>query len=99
MDSFKGMFKNASDFVGRMSPSQVMMLFGIVAGTIVGVIFLSGWLKQVNYARLYSNLESAEAGEIVNYLSTNNVPYEISDNGGSIDVPSDQVYKLSLALA
>ena len=99
MDSFKGMFKNASDFVGRMSPSQVMMLFGIVAGTIVGVIFLSGWLKQVNYARLYSNLESAEAGEIVNYLTTNNVPYEITDNGGSIDVPSDQVYKLRLALA
>jgi flagellar M-ring protein FliF len=99
MEPFKGVFKNASDFVGRMSPSQVMMLFGIVAGTIVGIIFLSGWLKQVNYARLYSNLESAEAGEIVNYLSTNNVPYEISDNGGSIDVPSDQVYKLRLALA
>jgi flagellar M-ring protein FliF len=99
MEPFKGVFKGATDFIGRMTPSQVMMLFGVVAGTIVGIIFLSGWLKDINYARLYSNLESAEAGEIVNYLNTNNVPYQIADNGGSIDIPSDQVYKVRLALA
>lgn len=99
MDPFKGVLKSASDFVGRMAPSQVMMLFGIVAGTIVGVIFLSGWLKEINYARLYSNLESAEAGEIVNYLTTNNVPYQLTDNGGSIEIPSDKVYKVRLELA
>lgn len=99
MEPLKGVFKNATDFVGRMTPSQVMMLFGVVAGTIVGVIFLSGWLKDINYARLYSNLESAEAGEIVNYLNTNNIPYKLSDNGGSIEIPSDQVYKVRISLA
>ncbi len=99
MEPFKGVFKGATDFIGRMTPSQVMMLFGVVAGTIVGIIFLSGWLNKINYARLYSNLESAEAGEIVNYLNTNNVPYQITDNGGSIEIPSDQVYKVRLELA
>jgi flagellar M-ring protein FliF len=99
MEPLKGVFKNATDFVGRMTPSQVMMLFGVVAGTIVGVIFLSGWLKEINYSRLYSNLESAEAGEIANYLNTNNIPFKLADNGTSIEISSDQVYKVRISLA
>ena len=78
MEYFKQVFKNLGGFVGRMTPSQVMMLFGVVAGTIVGVIFLTGWVSQVTYSSLYSNLDEAEAGEVVTYLSDNKIPYEIS---------------------
>ncbi|MDZ4722897.1 MAG: flagellar basal-body MS-ring/collar protein FliF [candidate division Zixibacteria bacterium] len=99
MDNVKSVFSNASGFVGRMTASQVMMLFGLIAGAIVGTIVLVGWINSVNYARLYSNLEPAEAGEVVAYLNDNKIPYKLADNGSSIEVPSDDVYSTRISLA
>lgn len=99
MDQFKSFGKSIADFVGRMSPSQVMMLFGVVAGTIVGVVFLVGWIGDVDYARLYSNLDEAEAGEIAQQLGSMKIPYQVADNGTAIEVPSSDVYKTRIALA
>ncbi|HVP06740.1 MAG TPA: flagellar basal-body MS-ring/collar protein FliF, partial [Candidatus Acidoferrum sp.] len=95
----KGTFKSISEFIARMTPSQVMMLFGVVAGTIVGAIFVVGWLKNVTYARLYSHMEESEAGEVVSYLTEHKIPYKLGDDGTSIEVPSDEVYKTRIALA
>jgi flagellar M-ring protein FliF len=95
----KGIFKSISDFVAGMTASQVMMLFGVVAGTIVGAVLVVGWLKTVTYARLYSHLEESEAGEVVSYLTERKIPYKLSDNGTSIEIPSDDVYKTRIALA
>ncbi len=92
-------FKNLMDYVGRMTPSQVMMLLGIVAGTIVGIVLVVGWLNSVTYARLYSDLDQSEAGEIVAYLNDNRIPYQLSDGGSSIEVPSGDVYRTRIALA
>lgn len=99
MDSFKALFGNIAGWVGRMTPSQVMMLFGLIVGSVVGIVLLTGWLQTINYSRLYSNLDTAEAGEVVQYLTDNKIPYQISDNGTSIDVPADQVYSARLGLA
>jgi len=99
MESFTNFFKSAGQFVGRMNASQVMMLFGVVAGTIVGIILVVGWLGEVTYSRLYSNLEEAEAGEIINYLNDNKIPFKLSANGTTIEVPSDDVYSARISLA
>ncbi|MBD3256939.1 flagellar M-ring protein FliF [candidate division GN15 bacterium] len=99
MDSFKQFFKSLGDFIGRMTPSQVMMLFGVTAGTIVGIVFLVGWVSSVTYSRLYANLEQQEAGEVVTWLNDNNIPYKVSADGRSIEVPSDQVHETRMALA
>jgi len=99
MENYKDVFKNVSAFAGRMTPSQVMLLLGAVAGTIVGVVFLVGWLHNVTYARLYSNLEEGEAGEVVAYLTDNKIPYKLEDGGRSVEVPADQVYKTRISLA
>ncbi|HWR83008.1 MAG TPA: flagellar basal-body MS-ring/collar protein FliF, partial [Candidatus Deferrimicrobium sp.] len=99
MASFKESFKNAGAYVGRLTPSQVMMLLGVAAGIVVGTIFVIGWVDGVTYARLYSDLEESEAGEVIAYLTDNNIPYKLSDGGRSISVPSDQVYKTRISLA
>ncbi|MBK7141030.1 MAG: flagellar M-ring protein FliF [bacterium] len=99
MGSFKDVFKNFSGVVGRMTPSQVMMLFGVVAGTIVGVVLLVGWVNNVTYSRLYSNLEESEAGEVISYLNDNKIPYKLEDGGKSIEIPADDVYKTRISLA
>lgn len=99
MENLKAFFKNMGDFISRMTPSQVMMLFGVVAGTVVGGIIVVGWLNSVSYSRLYSNLEESEAGEVTAYLNDNKIPYQLKDNGTTIEVPSNDVYKVRISLA
>ena len=99
MEALKEYFKNVADFVARMSASQVMMLFGVVAGTLVGVIFLVGWLNTVTYEPLYTNLGESEAGEVVAYLGQNNIKYQLTNGGRTIEVPSSDVYQARISLA
>ena len=99
MESLKEFLKNIGQVVARMTASQVMMLFGILAGVIVGIVIVVGLVSDVTYSRLYSNIDEAEAGEIVNYLNDNKIPYRLSDNGGSIEIPSSDVYRTRISLA
>ena len=99
MERISQFFKNAMSYVGRMTPSQVMMLLGITAGTIVGTIFLVGWINNVTYATLYSDLSASEAGEVTTYLNDHKIPYQLADGGRAIEVPSADVYKSRISLA
>ena len=99
MERIKVFFKNLTDYVGRMTPSQVMMMLGIVAGVLVGIIFVIGWVNDVTYSHLYSNLEDSEAGEVISYLNENGIPYQLTDGGRTISIPSDEVYKIRISLA
>jgi flagellar M-ring protein FliF len=99
MEFFKGTFKNIARTVGRMTASQVMMLFGIIAGSIIGIVVIVGWVSQANYSRLYSDVDEAEAGEIINYLTDKQIPYRLTDNGRAIESPSNDVYKTRISLA
>jgi flagellar M-ring protein FliF len=99
MEQLKQALRNISRVVGRMTPSQVMMLFGVAAGLIVGIILAVGWLSSATYARLYSNLDEAEAGDVVNALNEQKIPFKLTDNGRSIEIPSDKVYETRISLA
>ena len=99
MEYFKQLLKNLLGTVGRMTPSQVMMLFGVSAGAVVGVILVIGWFSDVTYSRLYSDLDEAEAGEIINYLNDNKIPFNLSNNGTTIEIPSADVYRTRISLA
>lgn len=99
MERIKEFFKNLLDYVSGMTPSQVMLLLGVAAGTIVGIFFVVGWVNDVAYSRLYSNLDESEAGEVISYLNENDIPYQLSDGGRTITVPSSEVYKTRISLA
>ncbi|MBU8934570.1 MAG: flagellar M-ring protein FliF [candidate division Zixibacteria bacterium] len=99
MERLKDLSKLIGEWIGRMTASQVMMLFGIVAGTIVGAVFMVGWINETTYSQLYSDLDESEAGEVVKYLGENNIPFRLSDGGRAVMVPSDDVYHARLSLA
>ncbi len=99
MDYFKELFKNISGIVSRMTPSQVIMLLGVVAGTVVGGVLVVGWVGDISYSRLYSNLDEGEAGDVIAYLDESKIPYQLSDNGTTIEVPSGEVYRARISLA
>lgn len=99
MEYLKQVLTQLSETVRRMSASQVVMLVAIVAGTIVGAVTVAGWIGNVNYQPLYTNLEPAEAAEITQYLAEKKIPYQIGPGGTSIEVPEKDVYQARLGLA
>lgn len=99
MDYFKNLFKNLSEFARAMSPSQAIILLGVIAGTIVALFVGGNWLGSVNYAVLYSNLESSDAGEITEYLTEEGIPFKLSEGGATVSVPSQDVYNVRISLA
>jgi len=48
---------------------------------------------------LFANLAQDDASSIVSWLKEHKIPYEIQGGGGSVYVPSDQVYETRLELA
>ncbi len=73
----------------------------IAAGTlvIVTIIVLGQILLRPTYAPLFTQLDPAEAGSIVEELNTLNVPYQLTDGGKTIEVPEGQVYETRIKLA
>lgn len=75
---------------------------GIIAATltVIGVMIgLILWSQAVEYKTLYTNLSEKDGGEVLAALQQQNIPYKVSENGGSILIPAAQVYEIRLRLA
>ncbi|RQM44317.1 flagellar basal body M-ring protein FliF [Paraburkholderia bannensis] len=70
----------------------VAVLVAVVAGLVL-------WSRAPDYKVLYSNLSDRDGGSIITALQAANVPYKLSDGGGAILVPSEQVNEMRLRLA
>ena len=57
------------------------------------------WARSPDYRVLYSNLNEADGGRIINELDSRGVPYRLSEGGQALMVPGDQVHTLRLQLA
>ncbi|MDI6710316.1 MAG: flagellar basal-body MS-ring/collar protein FliF [Bacillota bacterium] len=82
-----------------LSPVQRIALGMAVAGVIAAVIYVAGLIGQYRYAPLFSGLAPGEAGAIVAKLKELQVPYRLTDQGTTVQVPRDQVYETRIQLA
>jgi len=81
----------------RSNPRIPLILSAAVAAALIIVLLL--WSRQPEYKVLYSNLSDRDGGAIITALQTMNVPYQFSDTGGAILVPSTMVNDARLRLA
>ncbi|AZV31298.1 flagellar basal body M-ring protein FliF [Cobetia sp. ICG0124] len=63
------------------------------------IVALLLWGTQPQWSVLYRDLPADEGGEIVTQLEQAGVPYRLSDQGATLEVPADQVYRLRLSMA
>jgi len=82
-----------------MSAAKIVSLLAIVAGTIIGFVFIITWSGQQDYQYLYSNLSPEDAGEVLGRLKEQKIPYSLTANGSSIMIPRDKVYEIRLEMA
>lgn len=81
----------------RGNPLVVLLIAGAASIAIVVALFM--WASSPEYRVLYSNLSEADGGSIINELDTRGIPYQFSEGGQALMVPSNQVHTLRLQLA
>lgn len=83
----------------RMTTAQKAMLAAAFVATLGGLLFLSRMGGEQKMAVLYADLDPAAAASVVDALSGQGVPYELSGGGRTVEVPVDALYETRLALS
>lgn len=83
----------------RLPPRQrgLFALGGV--GFLVLFIAVLTWAMRPEYGVLYSNLDPADAGTIIDRLKSDNVSYQLRDDGRTVLVPAKSVHELRLNMA
>jgi len=83
----------------NLSPGRLIALSGIALFLISFFGYLFARMGGSDYALLYSDLDLANAKQIVAELDAENIKYKLKDNGSTILVPSEYVNKMRLNTA
>jgi flagellar M-ring protein FliF len=83
---------------GFSSGQKTVVVVAVLAVVAGGYLFMS-WASQPSYVPLFSNLSSSDAAAITQKLAANKVPYQLSEGGQQVLVPSGDVYQQRLDMA
>lgn len=84
----------------REWPLNRKVALGVITALSIGLFaFLIIQARVADYQLLYANLSEADAGSVVNWLKTQNIPYQLKNGGKNIWVGSDKIYDTRLDLA
>lgn len=92
-------YKNIFVVFKSLSPAKKVAVIALLISALVGGVILALWAKEPVYEVLYSNLDPADAGAVVEKLKAMKVPYKVNDGGRTVYVPKDKVYELRLQMA
>ncbi|MDE1548285.1 flagellar basal-body MS-ring/collar protein FliF [Jeotgalibaca caeni] len=84
---------------GSMSKGKKIGLSTIIVLFLVGGLSLSLFLNKVQYTMLFSQIEEEDAGNIVNDLEAQQIPYQLADGGTTIYIDENYVDKYRIELA
>ena len=91
--------KRLGQTFASFSAGQKTVALLAVLAIVLGGLFFSSWVSKPTYSPLFSNLAAKDASAIVDQLNSSGVPYQLSDGGGTILVPQQQVYDLRLKMS
>ena len=92
MDTFLQAIRN----IGAV---RLVVMGGMVAGLVGFFIFMLSRFATPNLAVLYSNLELKDSARVVQYLESQQIPFELRHGGTTVAVPSDKVPRTRMMLA
>jgi flagellar M-ring protein FliF len=99
MDFLRQLYEQFASIWRSLSPQQRIFVGLGFAIALVGLFSLTLWQTTPQYNILYANLQQRDAGEVVEKLKSIGVSYKLSDDGGTILVPSRDIPETRLALA
>jgi flagellar M-ring protein FliF len=93
------LIKNIPDKWKNQSYTNKSIILVIAGCLILSSFFFYRWATGVEYAALFTNMQTDNAGKIVEGLKSMKIPYQLTDGGKTVMVPKDQVYEVRLNLA
>lgn len=81
------------------TPFQKAVAAAAAAGLIFAVIYVPLLIGSMNYAPLFTGLQPDEAGAVIQKLKDARIPYRLTNQGTTIEVPRDKVYETRIQLA
>lgn len=94
----KNILTSIQDTWGKLSkPMQIGA--GVLVLGVFALLVLIALFSNVDYDVLFSGLQPEDAAAVVAQLQERGVPYELTENGTAVLVPSDRVLETRIALA
>jgi flagellar M-ring protein FliF len=90
---------NIKAFLARYSLQQKLSMVAAAGLVIVLTWTLVYFVNRVSFQVLYSDVDPAEAQSIVTRLQGMQTPYELSEDGRTISVPSNKIAEVRIQLA
>ncbi|GBF33188.1 flagellar M-ring protein FliF [Desulfocucumis palustris] len=78
---------------------QKIIAVSVVVVILLALAFLGQKLFSTPYAPLFTGLDPKEAGKIAEELKKEKIPYRVTDQGKTIEVPENKVYETRISLA
>lgn len=72
------------------------MFIATIVILLAGIIFVTAKMSQTKYTLAFTDLKPNDAANIKTYLTTNNIPFQLSADGKSIGVPESQAASVKL---
>ncbi len=82
-----------------MSAGKMISLTVLVVATIWGLVVLINWSSKPEFMPLYTQLSAEDAGEVVGRLRDQKIPYKLSHDGSTIQIPREKIYEIRLDFA
>lgn len=91
--------KNLLTLIKEWPLSRKIALGGVAAIAILLFGLLIFQARTADYQLLYANLNENDAAPVVEWLKSQNVSYQLKNNGRNIWIPANQIYETRLNLA
>ena len=91
-EQFGNLFSGLSGVFWQMTGRQKAELLMISIITVVVFVVIALWAGQTEFEVLFYDMESSEAGLIVEKLKEDNVEYKLENGGTKILVPRSNVH-------
>jgi flagellar M-ring protein FliF len=85
-------------FLKELSVAKKVSFILAILMVTAGLAWMISWVNHADYRILYSDLSESDAGNIVQKLKEQKVPFQLVQNN-TIMVPSDKLYEVRLDLA
>ncbi|WIB61835.1 flagellar basal-body MS-ring/collar protein FliF [Curtobacterium sp. MCLR17_007] len=97
--ALQNLFGRLGAYVKGFSAAQRTIAILAVAALVLGGVALASWLGKPSYAPLFTGLAAADASSVTDQLTTDGVPFQLTDGGATILVPQSSVYTERLKAA
>jgi flagellar M-ring protein FliF len=99
MEKFSTFITQLTDRFSALPQGQKFAILALVAAGFASLFAMSLWVQTPDYQLLYSKLSPQDAAQIVERLKSEKIPYELSQGGQTIRVPSKDMHEIRLKLA